>query len=324
MSYTPPLKSGVEAMLNVGMILYPGFQVLGLSMSATFEVANQFAGKDVYGITLLSEHGGMVKTSAGFCVETETFDDRRFDTLLVLGDNVVRPASAGLVDYLVQSSSMTRRVCSICTGSAALAQAGLLDHRRVTTHWEHAPDLQATYPSLRVDSDRIFINDGPIWTAAGMSACLDLSLALVENDLGHELARKVSKHLVVYHRRSGGQSQFSVMNDLDPKTDRIQAALTFARQHLKTDLNVESLAFVANMSARPFSRVFQSETGESPAKAIERLRVESARLMMETANHSIDTVSAETGFGDQERMRRAFIRITGQPPQAFRRSLRSS
>lgn len=174
MSYTPPLKSGVKAMLNVGMILYPGFQVLGLSMSATFEVANQFAGKDVYGITLLSEHGGMVKTSAGFCVETEAFDDRRFDTLMVLGDNVVRPASAGLVDYLVESSSMTRRVCSICTGSAALAQAGLLDNRRVTTHWEHAPDLQATYPSLRVDSDRIFINDGPIWTAAGMSACLDL------------------------------------------------------------------------------------------------------------------------------------------------------
>lgn len=323
MSYNPPLQPGVAVMLNVGMILYPGFQVLGLSMSATFEVANLFADESVYGITLLSDRGGMIQTSAGFCVETEAFDDRRFDTLLVLGDNVVRPASTGLIDYLIHSSPVTRRVCSICTGSAALAQAGLLDGRRVTTHWDHAKNLQETYPGLRVDSDRIFINDGPIWTAAGMSACVDLSLALVENDLGRELARKVSKHLVVYHRRAGGQSQFSVMNDLDAKTDRIQEALTFARQHLKTDLSVDNLANVANMSPRQFSRVFQAETGESPAKAVERLRVESARLMMETGNHTIDVVSNEIGFGDQERMRRAFIRITGQPPQAFRRASRS-
>lgn len=310
-------------MLNVGMILYPGFQVLGLSMSATFEVANILAERTVYGITLLSEHGGMVDTSAGFAVDTEPFDDRRFDTLLVLGDNVVRAASAGLVDYLLHSSPVTRRVGSICTGSAALAQAGLLDGRRVTTHWAHAQELQQTYPGLKVDEDRIFINDGPIWTAAGMSACVDLSLALVENDLGPEVARSVSRQLVVYHRRAGGQSQFSVMQDLDPKSDRIQVALTYARQHLKTDLSVESLAYVANMSPRQFSRVFHTETGETPAKAVERLRVESARLMLETANHSIDTVATEIGFGDQERMRRAFIRITGQPPQTFRRASRS-
>ncbi|MFS2155719.1 GlxA family transcriptional regulator [Pseudomonas sp. Pseusp122] len=304
-------------MQNIGMILYPGFQVLGLSMSATFEVANIMAKRQVYSITLLSELGGVVQTSAGFGVETEAFDQRRFDTLVVLGDNIVRPASAGLIQYLLEASAGTRRLCSICTGSATLAEAGLLNGRRVTTHWQHAPELKQAYPDIRVDEDRIFINDGPIWTAAGMSACLDLALALVDNDLGSDITRLVSRHLVVYHRRAGGQSQFSVMSDLDPKTDRVQTALTYARQNLKADLSVERLAYVANLSPRQFSRVFQSETGKSPAKAVENLRVESARLMMAEGSHSIDVIASETGFGDRERMRRSFIRAFGQPPQAF-------
>jgi transcriptional regulator GlxA family with amidase domain len=314
---------GDQCMQTVAMILYPGCQVLGLSMSATFEIANAVMGKNVYVIRLLSEHGGLVQTSAGFGVDTQPFDEQHLDTILVMGDNQVRPASAGLLDYLRRSSKTTRRLGSICTGSAALAEAGLLDGRRVTTHWGHARDLQAAYPAIKVDEDRIFINDGPIWTAAGMSACVDLALALVEHDLGPEVTRLVSKQLVVYHRRAGGQSQFSVMQDLDPKTDRVQAALTYARQHLKTDLSVESLADVANLSPRQFSRVFQAETGKSPAKAIESLRVESARMMMEAGHHSIDTVATEIGFGDRERMRRAFIRAYGQPPQVFQKSLRN-
>ncbi|MFJ3483065.1 GlxA family transcriptional regulator [Pseudomonas sp. NPDC090202] len=309
-------------MLETGLIVYPGFQVLGLSMSATFEIANLIARREVYRVTLLSEQGGLVKTSAGFAVDTEAFDDRRFDTLLVLGDNVIRPASAGLIDYLRQSFVMTRRVGSICTGANALAQAGLLDGRRATTHWCHARELQQNYPAIKVDEDRIFINDGPIWTAAGMSACVDLSLALVENDLGEDTARMVSKQLVLYHRRAGGQSQFSVMQDLAPKSDRIQVVLTYARQHLKEDLSVDNLAAIAHMSARQFSRVFTTETGQSPAKAVEHLRVESARLMIEAGHHTVDAVAFETGFGDQERMRRAFIRAFGQPPQVFRRAHR--
>jgi transcriptional regulator GlxA family with amidase domain len=309
-------------MLETGLIVYPGFQVLGLSMCATFEIANTLAQREVYGITLLSERGDLVKTSAGFAVETEAFDARRFDTLLVMGDNVVRPVSPGMSAYLRTASAITRRLGSICTGADALAQAGLLDGRRATTHWCHARELQKNYPSIKVEEDRIFINDGPIWTAAGMSACVDLSLALVENDLGEELARMVSKQLVVYHRRAGGQSQFSVMQDLAPKSDRIQVVLTYARQHLKADLSVESLAQVANMSPRQFSRVFTSETGQSPAKAVENLRVEAARLMMEAGSHTVDAVAHEAGFGDQERMRRAFIRAFGQPPQVFRRAHR--
>ncbi len=306
-------------MQTVGLILYPGFQVLGLSMSATFEVANLMAEREVYAVRLLSETGGLVQSSAGFGVDTEPFDQRRFDTLLILGDNVVRPASPGLIQYMREASPLTRRVGSICTGSAALAEAGLLAGRRVTTHWAHAPDLQRLYPDIQVDEDRIFINDGPVWTAAGMSACIDLALALVENDLGSEITRRVSRHLVVYHRRAGGQSQFSVMQDLDPKTDRIQAALTYARQHLKTELSVEQLAYVAHLSPRQFSRIFLAQTGRSPAKAVENLRVEAARLMMENGHSSIDVVATETGFGDRERMRRAFIRAYGLPPSSFTR-----
>jgi transcriptional regulator GlxA family with amidase domain len=174
-----------------------------------------------------------------------------------------------------------------------------------------------------VEEDRIFINDGNIWTAAGMSACVDLALALVEKDLGADVARTVARQLVVYHRRAGGQSQFSVMLELEPKTDRIQAALTYAKQHLKSALSVEELASAANLSPRQFSRVFHAETGQTPAKAIENLRVEAARLMMETGRHAIDVVATETGFGDRERMRRAFIRAFGQPPQVIQRANRT-
>nr|WP_223516123.1 GlxA family transcriptional regulator [Pseudomonas sp. GL-B-19] len=309
-------------MLNIGLIVYPGFQVLGLAMCATFELANNSADEPVYSLSLLSEQGGMVQTSAGFGVETRAFDQRAFDTLLVMGDNLVRPTSPGMVAFLRRASASTRRLGSICTGAIALAEAGLLDGRRATTHWCHAPALQRAFPKVLVEEDRIFINDGNLWTAAGMSACVDLALALVEKDLGADVARTVARQLVVYHRRAGGQSQFSVMLELEPKTDRIQAALTYAKQHLKSALSVEELARAAHLSPRQFSRVFHAETGQSPAKAIENLRVEAARLMMETGRHAIDVVATETGFGDRERMRRAFIRAFGQPPQVIQRANR--
>jgi len=305
-------------MHKVGLIVYPEFQVLGLAMCAAFEMANGAVDEPVYSLALLSEHGGTVQTSAGFGVETTAFDQRSFDTLLVMGDNLIRPVSLGMVAFLRSASQTSRRVGSICTGAIALAEAGLLDGRRATTHWCHAPALQRAYPKVKVEEDRIFINDGNVWTAAGMSACVDLALALVESDLGAQVARRVARQLVVYHRRAGGQSQFSVMLELEPKTDRIQSA----KQNLKSELSVEELASAANLSPRQFSRVFHAETGQSPAKAIENLRVEAARLMMETGRHAIDVVATETGFGDRERMRRAFIRAFGQPPQVIQRANR--
>ncbi|HTH60467.1 MAG TPA: helix-turn-helix domain-containing protein [Paraburkholderia sp.] len=227
-----------------------------------------------------------------------------------------------VVAYARASAGTARRTASICTGAFVLAEAGLLEGRRATTHWYYARELRTRYPSIDVEDDRIFIVDGPIWTSAGMSAGVDLALAMVEKDLGADVARRVAQKLVVYHRRAGGQSQHSELLDLEPKSDRIQSALTYAKKHLASPLSVEQLADVARLSPRQFSRAFRAETGQSPAKAVERLRLEAARLMLEESRHTIDQIATHTGFTDSRHMREAFLRAFGQPPQVIRRSAR--
>jgi transcriptional regulator GlxA family with amidase domain len=217
----------------------------------------------------------------------------------------------------------SRRIASTCTGAFVLAEAGLLDGRRVTTHWRRARDLQARFPKVKVEEDRIFIIDGPVWTSAGMTAGIDLALAMIEKDLGADVARAVARQLVVYHRRAGGQSQFSALLELEPKSDRIQNALAYAKRNLGSPLTVGQLAKAAHLSPRQFSRAFRAETGQSPAKAVENLRIEAARLMMEQSRHPIDIIARQTGFADRDRMRRAFLRAFGQPPQVIRRNART-
>ena len=309
-------------MLRIGIVLYRGFQVLNLSVTTVFEIANVSAEKTLYEVVLLSEHGGPVQTSAGFAVETQPFDDSRFDTILVVGDNEVVETTDGLIAFLQRAAQTTRRIGATCTGAFNLARAGLLDGRRATTHWVFAARLRHDYPAVRLEEDRIFIVDGPVWTSAGMTACIDLALALVEKDVGAEIARGVARKLVVYHRRAGGQSQFSALLELEPRSDRIQSALAFAKQNLAAELSVEQLAEAAHLSPRQFSRAFRAETGQSPAKAVEHLRIEAARLMLESGLHPIEIVARDTGFGDRERMRRAFLRAFGQPPQVIRRASR--
>ena len=219
-------------------------------------------------------------------------------------------------------ATRARRVAGLCTGAFVLADAGLLDGRRATTHWYWAEVLQQRHPLAHVEADRIYIADGPVWTSAGMTAELDLALALVEKDLGAETARSVARRLVMHQRRSGGQSQHSEMLELAPKSDRIQQALEHARRNLSQALSVEELAEVASLSPRQFSRVFTAETGQSPAKAVEGLRLEAARLMIESSRHPLDVVARETGFRDRRHMREAFMRGFGIPPQAVRREAR--
>jgi transcriptional regulator GlxA family with amidase domain len=214
-------------------------------------------------------------------------------------------------------------VAATCTGALVLAEAGLLDGRRATTHWNAARALQARFPKVKVEEDRIFIIDGPVWTSAGMTAGIDLALAMIEQDLGVDIARAVARKLVVYHRRAGGQRQYSALLELEPKSDRIQSALTYAKRNLATPLSVRQLAGAVHLSPRQFSRAFRAETGQSPAKAVETLRLEAARLMMEQSRHPIDIIARQTGFADRDRMRRAFLRIFGQPPQAIRRNARA-
>ena len=232
-------------------------------------------------------------------------------------------ATPGLISFVQRSLQTSRRLAAMCTGTYVLAEAGILDGRRATTHWAYARNLQDRFPLVKVEADRIFIVDGSVWTSAGMSAGVDLALSMVEKDLGEDIAHMVSKSLVIHHRRAGGQSQYSAMLDLDAKSDRIQGALQYAKQHLHTSLSVEQLADAANLSPRQFSRAFHAETGQSPAKAVETLRVEAARVMMEQGRHPMDVVANETGFADRERMRRAFLRAYGQPPQTMRRNARN-
>jgi transcriptional regulator GlxA family with amidase domain len=306
-------------MRRIALVVFPGFHVLDLVAASIFELANMEARTPVYEILTISEHGGSITSSSGVQVNTLPFGTTVFDTLLVTGAMTPGPVSAGLLAFLRDGLPLSRRVASICTGAYILAEAGILDGRRATTHWFHARELQRLFPKIRVEEDRIFINDGPVWTSAGMTACIDLALALVEADIGLEVARAVAKKLVVYHRRAGGQSQFSALLEMEPKSDRIQSALTYAKNNLRKTLSVDELAEVAHLSARQFSRAFTAETGQSPARAVEKLRVETARSFIEDGRHSLDVVADMAGFGDTERMRRAFMRTLGQPPQTVRR-----
>jgi len=289
-----------------------------------FEFANFTAGEQLYDLHVVSEAGGLVRNSIGMAIETEAFDEPDLDTLIACGTPQADPSTPGVLAYIRRALGQSRRVASICTGAFVLAEAGVLDGRRATTHWANARDLQSRYPTIKVDEDRIFIVDGSVWTSAGMTAGVDLALGMVEEDHGAELARSVARKLVVYHRRGGGQSQHSTLLDLDAKSDRIQTALSYARGNLREPLSVEQLADAAHLSPRQFSRAFRAETGQSPAKAVENLRLEAARLMMEQGRHPVDVVARETGFADRERMRRAFLRAFGQPPQAIRRAVREA
>ena len=310
-------------MQRIGFVAFPGYQVMSFAAVSVFEFTNLHLEEQVYDVRLLSERGGSVRTSIGISVDTNPFDDGELDTLIVSGGAVIEPSTSGLIQFVRRAPARYRRIAATCTGAFVLAEAGLLDGRRATTHWYHARALQAQFPKVKVDEDRIFIVDGPIWTSAGMTAGIDLALAMVEEDHGAETARAVAKKLVIYHRRAGGQSQFSTLLELEPKSDRIQSVLHYAKGNLAQPLTVTELAEVAHLSPRQFSRAFHAETGQSPAKAVENLRLEAARLMIEQGRHSIDVVAQHTGFTDPDRMRRAFLRAFGQPPQVIRRNARA-
>lgn len=310
-------------MRRITFVIYPGYSVMALAAVSAFETANMLGGQALYDLRFVSESGGAVRTSCGVRLESERFSDEPGDTLVVGGATFPEPSTPAMIKFVRAAARTYRRVAAICTGAFVLAEAGLLDGCRATTHWLHARELQKRFPNAKVDEDRIFINDGPIWTSAGMTAGIDLALALLENDLGAEVAKSVARKLVLYHRRGGGQSQFSTLLELAPKSDRIQTALAFARENLHTPLTVPQLAEVAHLSPRQFSRAFRAETGQSPARAIENLRVEAARTVMEQSSHPIEVVARQSGFSDRDHMRRAFLRSFGQPPQVLRRNARN-
>ncbi len=313
-----------SSMHRVGYLLTEGFQIMCLATQTVFEFANIVAGKAVYRLENFSVGGGTVRSSLGMSVETLPLAAPGLaDTWMVTGTlTPLTPPGDEVLASVRGFVDAARRTAGLCTGSFVLAQAGVLDGRRATTHWAYANKLRELHPKIDVEEDRIFIVDGPIWTSAGMTAALDMALGMVEKDLGNEMARSVAHKMVMHQRRSGGQCQHSELLSLSPRTDRIQSALDYARRHLSRPLCVEELAQVAHLSPRQFTRVFTAETGQSPAKAIEGLRLEAARLMIEQSRHSLEVVAKETGFRDRRHLREVFVRVLGVPPQAVRRDAR--
>jgi transcriptional regulator GlxA family with amidase domain len=307
---------------RIALVVYPGFQIVDLAALTVFEVANLNRQPAPYALDVVSQDGGLVRSSSGVSVQTQPMGRRHFDTLMIGGAMEIPSSTPELIASLRRAAKRTRRVASICTGAFILAETGLLDGRRATTHWALAHELQRRHPEVRLDEDKIFVNDGAFWTSAGMTACIDLALALLADDMGPDMARTVSRKMVIHYRRTGGQSQFSTLAELEPDSDRIRTALDFAREHLREPLSVEQLAEHVHWSPRHFSRAFQAQTGLSPAKAVEKLRLEAARALIDEGETSISRVAALTGFGDEERMRRAFLRTMGRPPQALLREAR--
>jgi transcriptional regulator GlxA family with amidase domain len=308
-------------MRTVGLVVVPEFQVLCLTALSAFEVANKEGGERLYDLHVLSETGGSVRSSLGMEVTTEPVGGRPFDTILVAVGMDVPTTTPGMRNYLRQAVPSTRRLASICLGSFVLGDAGLLDGRRATTHWLYAAQFRSRFPRCRIDIDRIFIEDGPIWTSAGMTAAVDLAMGMIERDHGAEMVRKVARGMVVHHRRAGGQSQHSALLELDTSEDRIQTVLAYARKNLRRPLDIDDLARVACLSPRQFTRLFRSATGTTAAKAVEALRLEAARFMLEQSRLPVEEIAKEAGFGNRERMRRAFARVHGEVPQSIRSSV---
>ena len=299
-------------------MLPPDFATLSFAPLTVFEVANVVLQEKFYDVHAVTPSGGPLRSNFGMVVETQRMSDFELDTVLLGAPPDVRGAPREIIAALKDGPSKYRRIASICVAAFMLGEAGLLEGRRSTTHWKFGDELQKRYPGTRVEIDRIFIADGPIWTSAGMAAGIDMALGLIERDIGRDKARETARMMVVNHRRAGGQSQHSVLVEVDSESDRVQQVLDYTRDHLHADLSVEKLAEVACLSVRQFSRLFSSETGMTPARVVENLRLERARFLLEQGRLPIEEVAIATGFGDRERMRRSFIRNYGQTPRSVR------
>ncbi|MBR1189738.1 GlxA family transcriptional regulator [Bradyrhizobium sp. AUGA SZCCT0160] len=310
----------------IGVLIFPDFQLLDAAGPiSVFEIAARFSGA-APAIRTLAATPDPVRSTSGVEMLARGFKpSSAITTLIVAGGEGVRtaaicPKTLAFVRALARRGV---RVASVCSGAYVLAEAGLLDGRRATTHWQRTRHFVSAYPKVKLEADRIYTRDGNVWTSAGISAGIDLALAMVVEDYGDEIAQRTAKQLVLYHRRSGGQSQFSSLLELKSPTGRFGPLLAWAREHLDAPLTVEDLAEQAGMSSRHFTRAFIAETGTTPSKAVERLRIEVARQRVQSSSEAIERVAEITGFRDPERMRRAFIRAFGQPPQSLRRAARA-
>ncbi|MHB8531314.1 MAG: GlxA family transcriptional regulator [Solirubrobacteraceae bacterium] len=315
---------------RVAILLYPGVQSLDvtgpLEVFATADALLGHAGRQErgYEVRLLAASEQPLRSSSGMAIVPDrTLEGwSAIDTLIVPGGSGrgQLQGDADLHEWLAREARRARRVASVCTGAFLLAEAGLLDGRRVTTHWAHAAKLARRHPELLVDPDPIFIRDGPVWTSAGVTAGMDLALALVEEDHDRELALQIARQLVMFLRRPGNQSQFSAtMLAQEPQREPLRELQRLLVEEIAGEHTVEAMAARVHMSPRHFARAFRAETGMTPARYVERVRLEAARRRLEEDSEPIGAIAQGCGFGTAETMRRAFLRLLGVGPAEYRR-----
>ncbi len=316
---------------HVAIVAYPGVQ--SLDVTGPLEV---FAGAQLlidaadrrehrYQVRVLSRDGKPLRTSSGLTITPHaSLSEARkpIDTLIVAGGygHGAAASDPALLDWIADTSSRARRTASVCTGAFLLARAGLLDGRRATTHWAAAQELQRLHPKVLVDPEPIFVRDGSIWTSAGVTAGMDLALALVEEDLDRDAALLIARQLVLFLRRPGNQSQFSAtLVAQQPQREPLREIQRAVLEDIAGDHSVDALALRAHMSPRHFARAFRAETGVTPARYVERVRLEAARQRLEATADPVAAIAAGCGFGTAETMRRVFLRTLEVAPAEYRR-----
>jgi transcriptional regulator GlxA family with amidase domain len=331
---TPPatkLRGVPTGPRRVAILVFPGVQSLDVTGPQEVFVGahNLLHVTDPtdpgYEVQVVSRDGLPLRCSSGLIIVPDSdfsHAPARLDTLIVAGGYGSREAGLDrpTLDWIVSASKRARRTASVCTGAFLLAAAGLLDGRRATTHWGAASELARLYPSVHVHPEPIFLRDGPVWTSAGVTAGMDLALALVEEDLSHDLALTIARHLVLFLRRPGNQSQFSAtLASQEPVREPLREARRHILENIAGDLSVEALAHLAHMSPRHFARSFRAETGVTPARYVESVRVEAARRALEDTPAPVASIASACGFGTPETMRRSFLRALSVAPAEYRR-----
>jgi transcriptional regulator GlxA family with amidase domain len=316
----------------VDVLTYPFVQLLDVTGPVqVFASANDLAAEEgrarPYLLRIVAQSGDGATSSAGVALAagplTETPEP--IDTLIVAGGEGALAATENpvLIEWVRRRAAQARRTASVCTGAFLLAAAGLLEGRRAATHWKYCARFAERFPGVQVEPDPIFVRDGPVWTSAGVTAGIDLALALVEEDLGRAAALAVARYLVVFLKRPGGQAQFSASLALQAAEDRFGALHAWIKAHLADELSLTVLAEQAGMSERSFSRHYAEASGQTPARAIERLRVEAAQNLLLESRAPIKRVAQRCGFGSEETMRRSFLRLLTVTPQDYRSRFRS-
>ena len=313
---------------RVAIVAFPGVTLLDISGPAQVfaELQEIELPTASYALSYLSASGGLVQTDVGMMVDTAPISSVRpqeVDTLVIPGGPGVWQLrqDANLMSWISEVLPKARRIASVCLGAFVLAWTGALDGKRAATHWRYCPRLADSFPSIRVEPNAIFVKDGRVWSSAGVSAGIDLALAMIEEDFGHTTALDIARRLVVFLKRPGGQSQLSTVlaaqaSDVEGRFSALHAWII---ENIASDLKVETLAQKAGMSPRTFARAYTSRTGMTPASGVEALRVETARLLLESSEiGGVVEVAQRAGFGDDERMRRAFMRHLGVSPSEYR------